>query len=199
MGIVLDWSTTYPGAVDDTITSFELLTDTVHDVVVSHPNELAAAVIFLERENTGYKDNNIVTAAANEYEDQQDVTRVIGGAQFNGAQLAHMIPHIRMMANYNLNGGAAQGDLVVSMYDMGAPGTPLLPPELRSSILINNSDDGVVKTVQQVLTPTASPGIGSNQIHTAKRVYEFRVSITGGPAASTANVHWAGLALGVTQ
>jgi len=49
MGIVLNWNSTYPGGgIDDTTINFPVLTDTVHDVMASHVNSLAAAVIALQ-------------------------------------------------------------------------------------------------------------------------------------------------------
>lgn len=199
MGIILNWNSTYPTAVDDRTTSLPTLTDAVHDVIVSHPNELADAVIFLERENVSYKDNIVMTGCISEFEDRLDAPRVVGGGLFNGAQLAHMIPHFRALGMYNLNGGAAQGTVDILLYDMGPPGTPLLPPVLRSTLSIPNADDGDITKQQKVLTLSASPGVNADVIHNSARVYEVRIEINGGPVGSTAKVHWAGLALGVTQ
>jgi hypothetical protein len=51
LGIVLNWNSGYngtPGSVDDTITNFPVMVDGVHDVLASHVNELAQAVIQLQ-------------------------------------------------------------------------------------------------------------------------------------------------------
>jgi len=199
MGLIKVWSTTYPTTVDDRVTSMETLTNVVDDVIASHPNALADAVIVLEQENTGYKDNNVITGAALAIDDQLDVERVIGSAVFDGEALANLISHLRVVGIYNLNGGAAQGNLRVRMYDMGPPGTPLLPPVLRSTVSIPFGDDGNIARGQAVLTVTASPGVNVDQINNSLRTYEFRSIMDGAPAGATNIVHWAGVALGVTQ
>jgi hypothetical protein len=50
MGIVKNWTTTYPGAIDVVTAggSMEAVIDGVDDVMASHPNSLATAVIALE-------------------------------------------------------------------------------------------------------------------------------------------------------
>lgn len=56
MGIVLNWSTGYtgtPASVDDAVTNFPPVTDGVHDVLASHVNSLAQAVIQLETIQSG--------------------------------------------------------------------------------------------------------------------------------------------------
>lgn len=201
MGLIKVWATTYPATVDDRVTvgNMELLTDSVDDVIASHPNALADATIFLEQENTGYKDNVVMTASTGHLETQLDVEVVMGSAVFDGEALSHLIPHIRAVGIYNLNGGASQGDLRIRMYDMGPPGTPLLPPELRSTVDIGNADDGNIVKAQNVLTLSASPGLDADEVHNSLRTYEFRVTLDGAPAGATAIVHWSGIALGVTQ
>lgn len=199
MGLIKVWSTTYPGAIDTRVSSLELLTNNVDDVIASHPNALADAVIVLEEENTGYKDNVVITATTMMLEDQLDVERVVGSALFDGGDLAHLIPHLRMLGMYNLNGGAAQGALRLRLYDMGPPGTPLLPPVLRAEVSIPDTADGNLTKAQTVLTLSASPGVDGDQIHNSVRSYEFRIILDGSPVGATAVVHWAGLALGVTQ
>ena len=199
MGLIKVWSTSYPATIDDRITTFPLLTDGVDDVIASHPNELADAVIVLEQESAAYKNNSVITAATGFSVDLVDVEMVMGGFTCNGATLANLIPQLRAVAVYNLNGGAAQGELNISIYDLGAPGTPLLPPERRSMLVVPNTDDGVIVRPQQVLTLTASPIENGDEIHNSQRIYEVRAYIDGGPVGATAFVHWAGLALGITQ
>jgi hypothetical protein len=198
MGANTPWSTNYPTSVDDG-TSQPVLADAVDDVIASHPNALSEAGIALQKENTGYKDNQVITAATNQSESLVDAERVIGSLLFNGENLYHLIPHLRILATYNLNGGAAQGDLVVRLYDMGVPGTPLLPPELRAEVSISNTDDGELTKAQAVLALTASPSIASDEIHDSQRLYEVRVIQDGAPSGATSNVYWAGIALGKTQ
>jgi len=197
MGIIKPWSSNYPTSLDNTTTNFTTLVDTADDVIASHPNSLAGAVIVLEQENIGYKDNVVVTAASNEVETQLQVERVIGSILFDGGDLAHLIPHLRFIGIYNTNSGS--GNARVRMYDMGAPGTPLLPPQLRSTVSIADSDDGNIIKAQQVLTLSGSPGVGLNQIHSSLRVYEFRLILDTATSGADMIVHWAGLALGVTQ
>jgi len=51
MGVILNWSTGYsgtPASVDDAVVNFPTLSDGTHDVLASHVNELALAVIQLE-------------------------------------------------------------------------------------------------------------------------------------------------------
>jgi len=49
MGIVLNWNSTYPGGgIDDTTINFPTMVDVVHNVMASHVNALASAVIALE-------------------------------------------------------------------------------------------------------------------------------------------------------
>ncbi len=48
MGIVLNWSSGYPAAIDDTVTNFPTVLDNTHDVLASHVNELAASLIGVE-------------------------------------------------------------------------------------------------------------------------------------------------------
>lgn len=49
MGIILNWNSTYPaGGIDNTVTNFPTVTDGIHDVLASHVNSLASAVIELE-------------------------------------------------------------------------------------------------------------------------------------------------------
>ncbi len=200
MGDIKVWTSNYPSAADTKLAgSFELLTNVIDDVIASHPNALSDATIVLEQENIGYKDNSTLTGSTDAFEDQLDVESVIGGGMFNGANLANLLPHLRLIGVYNLNGGAAQGDMRVRMYDMGPPGTPLLPPVLRSTVSISNSDDGNIARAETVLTLSASPGVNLNQIHNSLRSYEFRVILDGAPAGGTALIHWAGVALGVTQ
>ncbi len=56
-GVILNWSTTYPTAVDVTTAggSMEEVTDGIHTVMASHPNSLAAAIVALETETVQLK------------------------------------------------------------------------------------------------------------------------------------------------
>ena len=55
MGVVLNWNSTYPLTVDDATTNFPTVNDNVHDVLASHVNELASAVISLENVVGGFR------------------------------------------------------------------------------------------------------------------------------------------------
>lgn len=48
MGVTLNWSSDYPLSIDDQITNFPIVADTVHDVLASHVNELASATVALQ-------------------------------------------------------------------------------------------------------------------------------------------------------
>jgi hypothetical protein len=48
MGIILDWTSGYPGAIDDLVTNFPPMVNSVHDVRASHVNELANAIIAVQ-------------------------------------------------------------------------------------------------------------------------------------------------------
>ncbi len=55
MGVVLNWSSDYPTTIDDLITNFPELSDGVHDVLDSHVNELASAVVALQTVAGGFR------------------------------------------------------------------------------------------------------------------------------------------------
>jgi hypothetical protein len=59
MGVVLNWNSVYPTSIDDQITNFPTVTDTVHDVMASHVNELAQAVVALETASGGFRTNSV--------------------------------------------------------------------------------------------------------------------------------------------
>lgn len=197
MGLVLAWTSGYPAAVDDQVTNFPTLTNSVHDVLASHQNVVAGAVVYLERENKGFKDNSVITGVGATVEDQLDVERVVGSVLFDGADLSHLIPHLRMLAAFNP--ATAAGTMEMRLYDMGPPGAPLLPPELRSTAVIGFADAGSIIQAQTVLTTSASPGVDLDQIYNSLRLYELRVILNGATNGSQGTLHWAGLALGVTQ
>jgi len=192
---VIPWTTLYPATVDTT-TQMPDLTDAVDDVHASHPTSLRGPVILLERENTGYKDNTTISAGANVTVDVLDVEVVVGTALLNGANLYHLIPSVRLLAAYNTDGSALDAELRV--YDMGSVSAQLIPPVLRSTVVLSTTDDTEIKLSQQTLTVSAAPG--TNQIDDSARVYEFRIYIPDdtGPA-SYVTCYWLGFALGVTQ
>lgn len=59
MGVVLNWTSAYPTTIDDRITNFPTVTDNVHDVLASHVNELADAVVALQAVAGGLRTTNI--------------------------------------------------------------------------------------------------------------------------------------------
>ena len=54
MGIVLAWSSTYPGTIDTVATNFPTVSDGVHDVISSHVNSLSSAVVALQNVSSGF-------------------------------------------------------------------------------------------------------------------------------------------------
>lgn len=50
MGVIKTWNTVYPVAIDDLVTNFPVLVDATDEVIASHSNELAKAVVALETE-----------------------------------------------------------------------------------------------------------------------------------------------------
>jgi len=68
MGIIYNWITTYPGAVDSTALggSMQTLVDNTYELLASHPNALANAVIAIEGENTNIKKGSINVAVDGE-------------------------------------------------------------------------------------------------------------------------------------
>lgn len=50
MGVIKNWNTVYPVAIDDLVTNFPVLVDATDEVIASHSNELAKAVVALETE-----------------------------------------------------------------------------------------------------------------------------------------------------
>jgi hypothetical protein len=50
MGVIKSWNTVYPVAIDDLVTNFPVLVDATDEVIASHSNELAKAVVALETE-----------------------------------------------------------------------------------------------------------------------------------------------------
>lgn len=50
MGVIKPWNSVYPASVDDFVTNFPTVVDATDDVIASHVNELAQAVVALETE-----------------------------------------------------------------------------------------------------------------------------------------------------
>ncbi len=197
---IIPWATVYPGAVDSTgAGSMPVLTDNVDEVIASHPSANRDAIIELEQEGMVWKDNLALCGASDFSIDtsSHNVDIIIGSVLLDAERMEHVIPSLRMVGTYNTIGGG--GTATLAMYDMGAPGTPLAPPELRSTVTITDADAGTPTHIATTLTPNASPGIGANQVFTGVRLYELRARVTPGDAADTLKVLWGGVALGLLQ
>jgi hypothetical protein len=201
MGILKPWTSNYPGALDDTggAGSMPTLVNGADDVIASHPNSVAASTIELEKENFAYKDNNTSAGATNF--DLLDVDRqvefVIGSVLFDGARLESMVASFRMIGIFINTLGT--GQLELHLYDMGAPGVPLLPPQRRSTVFIPAAAGGTVEHVSVPLSPVFAPAIDSDEIHLAVRVYEIRAELNSANGGDTAKVLWGGVSLGLVQ
>ncbi len=198
---VIPWTTIYPAAVD-TISgggSMPTLTDNVDEVIASHPNSNRDAIIELEQEGMVWKDNMSLAGATDFFIDatSHSVDIVIGSVLLDAERMEHMVSSLRMVGTYNTIG--VGGTATLKLYDLGAPGSLLAPPELRSTVTITDADAGTPTHVAAQLTPAASPGIGANEIFTGTRLYELRARINPGDAADTCKVLWGGVALGLLQ
>lgn len=196
---IIPWATTYPTAVDTTTGSMPTLTDTVDDVIASHPNANRDALIELQQEGMVWKDNLALAGASDFFIDtaSHNVDIVVGSVLLDAERMEHMIASMRLVGTYNTIGGG--GTATLKLFDLGPPGALLGPPELRSTVTITDADAGTPTHVAAQLTPSATPGIGSDEVFTGLRLYELRARITPGDAADTCKVLWGGVALGLLQ
>ena len=200
MGLLKPWTSKYPGSIDDKLVGgFEAVADGVDDVIATHPNELSLSVIELEQENIGFKDNLQFSGVTEAFvdDDERNVDLVLGAVLFDAADLEHLVATFRLIGMFDAGAGA--GDAELRLYDIGAPGTPLLPPVLRSTVSIPNANGGEIIHVSQVLTPSGSPGVDSNEVFTSTRIYEIRANLVSPTVGDTMKIHWGGLSLGVSQ
>lgn len=59
MGVVLSWASTYPSTKDTIATNFPEVTDGTHDVMASHVNSLASAVVEVQEVLGGFREAKI--------------------------------------------------------------------------------------------------------------------------------------------
>jgi len=59
MGISLPWNSVYPGVVDSVAVNFPVVTNAIHDVLATHVNEMASAIVALEIGLGGFRTNNV--------------------------------------------------------------------------------------------------------------------------------------------
>lgn len=195
---IIPWTTVYPGAVDS-LASMPTLQDNVDEVIASHPSASRDALIELEQEGMVWKDNVALCGASDFFVDtaSHNVDITIGSVLLDAERMEHMISSLRMIGTYNTIGGG--GTATLKLYDLGAPGSLLAPPELRSTVAITDAAAGTPTLVTAALTPSASPGIGGNEVFTGLRIYELRARINPGDAADTLKVLWGGVGLGLLQ
>lgn len=199
MGFIKEWTAKYPGSIDDKLPGgFETVADGVDDVIATHPNELSLSVIEIEQELIGLKDNVAFSGAVNGYvdDDEREVDVVLGAVLFDAEDLEHLVATFRMIGMFDA--GAGTGNAELRLYDMGAPGTPLLPPILRSTVTIPHSNGGEIIHVSAALTPSGAPG-SPNEVLTAVRIYEIRAHLDSPTVGDTMKIHWGGVSLGVAQ
>lgn len=106
MGIVLNWSTGYngtPGSVDDTVTNFPTVTDGVHDVLASHVNSLAAAVIQLQTIQSGL-------SAITTQDEGLNLSTATTTLNFTGAGVT--ATNVGSVVTINIPGGGGSGDRI---------------------------------------------------------------------------------------
>jgi hypothetical protein len=201
MGVIKPWTSNYPATVDDVIPagSMPTLVDGTDDVIASHPNSIATSLIELEQENFAYKDNNTSAGATNYdiLDTDRNAEIVIGSVLFDAERLEHLVPTFRLLGTF-VNGAAA-GDAHLRLYDMGAPGTPLAPPELRSEVTIPNALGGGPQHVSVVLSPVVAPGIDLDEVFLGVRIYEIRAELASPTAGDTFKILWGGVSLGLSQ
>lgn len=196
--MIIPWATVYPGAVDS-LASMPALTDNVDQVIASHPSANRDALFGLEKEGMAWKDNVALCGASDFSIDtsSHNVDIIIGSVLLDAERLEHVIPSLRMIGTYNTIG--LGGTAALSLFDLGQPGVPLAPPELRAMVSLTDSDAGVPTHTALQLAPNASPGIGGGQVFTGLRVYELRAKVTPGDPGDTLKVLWGGVALGLLQ
>lgn len=73
---------------------------------------------------------------------------------------------------------ATAGTVAIRLYDVGTRATPTAGT-LRSTITATVADAGVRKCVSNTLLAVAVPGVNTNEIASAERLYEIRVEMLG--------------------
>jgi len=123
--------------------------------------------------------------------DGADPEEVFGGFVLDGSNFPDVALKLRIVGRIVV-AGAGTGEL--RLYDMGAPGTPIVPV-LRSTAVIENGVAGDVVVRDQALTPAAAPGVGADEVHTARRIYEMRAVMVGAAGGDSLRIHNGGITL----
>lgn len=89
-------------------------------------------------------------------------------------------------------GGTVTGE--IRLYDMGAPGAPIVPVR-RSTLSIATVEAGDMVRKRVGLTVTSAAGVGADEVLDEERIYEARVIMPTGGGGDAIKVHWAGMKL----
>ncbi len=204
MGAIKEWTSKYPAVLDGVaVGEFETVADLVDDVLASHANAPVISLIEVEKELIAYKDNISFAGSVNEVVEDADrnIDIVIGAVLLDGEKIAptasDVVASFRLMGIFLNN--AAAGVMELKLFDTGVPGGPLIPPILRSTISILDTEGGRPAYVSTTLSSSGSPGVNTDEIFTGPRVYEIRVNLASPTAGDTCKVLWGGLSLGVPQ
>lgn len=114
---------------------------------------------------------------------------VLGGFVFDGGRVGVLAPSLEALGTLVV---ATTGSAVVKLYDLGAPGTPIVPV-LRSEVSFPNGTAGDPVQALQALTIDSAPGVNADEIHDEERMYELRAEITGATAGDSLKILSAGL------
>lgn len=120
-----------------------------------------------------------------------NVEVVLGGFVYDGSRLPATGGWLRLLARLDTPDPGAVVEL--RLYDLGAPGTPILPVR-RATATIDGDTHGSNAAIDDVpLSVVASPGVDADEIHNVRRLYELRGIIVG--TAFAAKLLWGGIAL----
>lgn len=219
MGIVLAWSSNYPATTDTIGTNFPTVSDGVHDVLASHVNAVATAVVGLEGAVGGLRSAVVQDPLSLSDGDvliwSSSNSQFEAGAVSNAGFLTGSSYSLQTSADIELLVGGfildpstvvgtitfelygiltaagAGPTMAMRLYDMGPPGTPAAGV-LRSTLTILNAAKGANATVNTALTPVASPA-APNEIDEDERMYELRLILIGGAGGDSALNLWSGL------
>lgn len=100
-----------------------------------------------------------------------------GALTFDGSDLTNIVnPYFRAIVQIDDPATTSVG--TVRLYDVGAPGTPETPRLVTHLDADASTDEGVILTLSQLLTPVASPGTDVAQIEQELRTYVIRGIMT---------------------
>ena len=218
MGTILNWSSSYPATVDSIGTSFPTLQNNVHDVLASHVNELANAVVAIQGVIGGFRlvpiddpltpaDGDVLTysagAGAFVASTPKGALTMMGAVPITTRTVENVLGSFELTPTgpvvfkaIGLLTVAALGDAEVRLYDLGTAASPIAPV-LRSTITFPNADAGQIDVISATLTPVALPAApNNNQIYNVTRIYEVRAILdpsAAGIGGDSLIVNWSGL------